>query len=451
VAAIVLDGITKQFPDGTTAVRSLDLSIADGELMVLVGPSGCGKTTALRLVAGLEEVTEGTIFIGDRPVNDVEPRDRDIAMVFQSYALYPHLTVRQNMAFSLKYRRGSGKDEIGRRVAEAARILELEPLLERKPRQLSGGQRQRVAMGRAIVRQPQAFLMDEPLSNLDAKLRVQMRAEIARLQRSLGVTTIYVTHDQTEAMTLGSRVAVIRHGELQQVAPPQELYLRPANLFVASFIGSPAMNLIEASVERGDGGPQVCFGPHRLAIGEKPVREHPALERYLGRKVVLGIRPEHLEDASLARDAAAGSVIGVTVELREELGSEVDLHCAVGVAPLHPAGLGSEVDADRDAGGLGAVSARVLAGTEGAGALAGTEGAEGVEDAPASAPAQVAGPPGAAPLAAPAGPVPSVLAATIVARVDPRTTLQVGEQARVQVDLAALHFFDPETGTSLRG
>ena len=355
MATIVLDGITKQFPDGTTAVRSLDLSIADGELMVLVGPSGCGKTTALRLVAGLEEVTEGTIFIGDRPVNDVEPRDRDIAMVFQSYALYPHLTVRQNMAFSLKYRGGSSKDEITRRVAEAARVLELEPLLERKPRQLSGGQRQRVAMGRAIVRQPQAFLMDEPLSNLDAKLRVQMRAEIARLQRSLGVTTIYVTHDQTEAMTLGSRVAVIRHGELQQVAPPQELYLRPANLFVASFIGSPAMNLIEASVERGDGGPQVCFGPHRLAIGEKAVREHPALERYLGRKVVAGIRPEHLEDASLARDAAPGSVIEVTVELREELGSEVDLHCAVGVAPLHPAGLGGdEMDADGDAGGVGA-------------------------------------------------------------------------------------------------
>jgi multiple sugar transport system ATP-binding protein len=451
VATIVLDGITKRFPDGTTAVRSLDLSIADGELMVLVGPSGCGKTTALRLVAGLEEVTAGTIFIGERPVNDVEPRDRDIAMVFQSYALYPHLTVRQNMAFSLKYRGGSNKDEIRRRVAEAARVLELEPLLERKPRQLSGGQRQRVAMGRAIVRQPQAFLMDEPLSNLDAKLRVQMRAEIARLQRSLGVTTIYVTHDQTEAMTLGSRVAVIRHGELQQVAPPQELYLRPANLFVASFIGSPAMNLIEASVERGDGGPQVCFGPHRLAIGEKVVREHPALERYLGRKVVAGIRPEHLEDASLARDAAPGSVIEVTVELREELGSEVDLHCAVGVAPLHPVGLGGEVDADGDAGGLGAVSARVLAGTEGAGALAGTEGAGGTEDAAASGPAQVTGPPGAAPLAAPAGPLPSALAATIVARMDPRTTLQVGERARVQVDLAALHFFDPETGTSLRG
>jgi multiple sugar transport system ATP-binding protein len=460
VATIVLDGITKRFPDGTTAVRSLDLSIADGELMVLVGPSGCGKTTALRLVAGLEEVTAGTIFIGDRPVNDMEPRDRDIAMVFQSYALYPHLTVRQNMAFSLKYRGGSSKGEITRRVAEAARVLELEPLLERKPRQLSGGQRQRVAMGRAIVRQPQAFLMDEPLSNLDAKLRVQMRAEIARLQRSLGVTTIYVTHDQTEAMTLGSRVAVIRHGELQQVAPPQELYLRPANLFVASFIGSPAMNLIEASLERGDGGPQVCFGPHRLAIGEKAVREHPALERYLGQKVVLGIRPEHLEDASLARDAAPGSVIGVTVELREELGSEVDLHCAVGVAPLHPAGLGGdEMDADGDAGvgagsvsagGLSPVSAGAAAGTAdagggSAGAAAGMEGAAGTGSA------QVAGPPGAGPLAAPAGPVPSALAATIVARMDPRTTLQVGEQARVQVDLAALHFFDPETGTSLRG
>ena len=297
MSRIALEGITKRYQDGTTAVRSLDLSIADGELMVLVGPSGCGKTTALRMVAGLEEITEGTILIDGRPVNDMEPRDRDIAMVFQSYALYPHLTVRDNMGFSLKYRK-TPKQEIRRRVDEAARILELEELLGRKPRQLSGGQRQRVAMGRAIVRQPRAFLMDEPLSNLDAKLRVQMRAEIARLQRSLGVTTIYVTHDQTEAMTLGSRVAVLRHGVLQQVASPQELYRRPANLFVAGFIGSPAMNLIEATLERGGdsgtGGPQVIFGTHRLRVPDGVIRQHPALEKYLGRTVVTGIRPEHL-------------------------------------------------------------------------------------------------------------------------------------------------------------
>jgi multiple sugar transport system ATP-binding protein len=352
------------------------------------------------MVAGLEEVTGGTILIDGQPVNDSEPRDRDIAMVFQSYALYPHLSVYDNMAFSLKYRR-TPKAEIRRRVGEAARILELEPFLARKPRQLSGGQRQRVAMGRAIVRQPRAFLMDEPLSNLDAKLRVQMRAEIARLQRSLGVTTIYVTHDQTEAMTLGNRVAVLQHGVLQQVAPPQELYQRPANLFVASFIGSPAMNLLEATVERGEQGAQVCFGTHRLTVAGRAVHEHPALEDYLGRKVILGIRPEHLEDASLVPGAAPGSVLDVQVELREELGSEVDVHCRLGsglakrVQPLHPMA------------------------------------AEGPEDPAAEEEIEP-------------------LSAAIVARMDPRTTLAESQAAKVHVDLAALHFFDPQTGASLR-
>ena len=252
MAGVTFEGVGKVYPDGTRAVSGMDLEIADGEFMVLVGPSGCGKTTALRMVAGLEEISEGVVKIGDRVVNHVPARDRDIAMVFQSYALYPHLTVYDNIAFGLRLRK-MPKDEIDKRVREAARILGLEEFLDRKPRALSGGQRQRVAMGRAIVREPQAYLMDEPLSNLDAKLRVHMRAEIASIQDRLGVTTIYVTHDQVEAMTMGDRVAVMRKGEIQQVAPPQELYERPVNLFVGGFIGSPAMNLVEATIERRNG------------------------------------------------------------------------------------------------------------------------------------------------------------------------------------------------------
>ena len=389
MSRIVLDAVTKQFPGGTTAVKSLNLEVSDGELLVLVGPSGCGKTTALRMVAGLEEVSSGTIYIDGRPVNDVEPRHRDIAMVFQGYALYPHLSVYDNMAFSLKYRKAVPKAELKQRVDEAARILELEPYLQRKPRQLSGGQRQRVAMGRAIVRQPRAFLMDEPLSNLDAKLRVQMRAEIAQLQRSLAVTTIYVTHDQTEAMTLGSRVAVLQGGILQQIAPPQELYRHPANLFVASFIGSPPMNLIDARLERGgDGsaGPQAVFGSHRLGVPAQVMADRPALERYLGREVVLGVRPEHLSDAALLRDVDAVSVIELPVRLREELGSDVQIHCGIGAAAHQLEETASDVTA----------------------------------------------------------------LATLVARMDPQTSLAEGQNARVHVETAKLHFFDPTTGHAIR-
>jgi multiple sugar transport system ATP-binding protein len=386
MSRIVLDAVSKQFPDGTTAVNSLDLDVSDGELLVLVGPSGCGKTTALRMVAGLEEVSSGTIYIDGSPVNDMEPRHRDVAMVFQSYALYPHLSVYQNMAFSLKYR-NVPKTEVQRRVDEAARILELQPFLQRKPRQLSGGQRQRVAMGRAIVRQPRAFLMDEPLSNLDAKLRVQMRAEIAQLQRSLATTTIYVTHDQTEAMTLGSRVAVMQHGVLQQVAPPQELYKRPANLFVAGFIGSPPMNLIDAKLERGpdgSGGPQVYFGGHRLGIPATVRADRPGLERYLGRDIVFGVRPENLSDAALLRDADDASAIELPVRLREELGAEVHIHCGIGAVAHH-------AEAGQDVSSL----------------------------------------------------------ATVVARMDPQTTLAEGQDARVHVDTTKLHFFDPATGVAI--
>jgi multiple sugar transport system ATP-binding protein len=318
VAAIELDRLTKVYADGTRAVHALDLEIADGEFVVFVGPSGCGKTSALRMVAGLEDITDGTVKIGDEVVNDLPPKARDMAMIFQNYALYPHMDVYDNMAFGLKMR-GIDKAEIRRRVEGAARILGLSEVLKKRPRHLSGGQRQRVAMGRAIVREPKAFLMDEPLSNLDAKLRVQMRAEIARIQRDLKVTTIYVTHDQSEAMTLGDRVCVLRGGLLQQVDRPQVLYDRPANLFVAGFIGSPAMNLVEAELGERD----VRFGPHSL-----PLPDRPELRAYTGRKVALGIRPEDI------RAAGDGPSLEIVVDIKEDMGAEVYLHFAVDAPPV---------------------------------------------------------------------------------------------------------------------
>ena len=325
---MIFDEVTKVYGDGTKAVDSLALNISDGEFMVLVGPSGCGKTTALRMVAGLEDISSGVVRIGERVVNYVPSRDRDIAMVFQSYALYPHLSVYENIAFGLKVKR-MPKAEIDRRVLNAAQVLGLEPFLKRKPRALSGGQRQRVAMGRAIVREPAAFLMDEPLSNLDAKLRVQMRAEVSRLQRDLGTTTIYVTHDQIEAMTMGDRVAVMRKGELQQVADPQTLYDRPVNLFVGGFIGSPAMNMLEATVARANGSLALDVGKQQLGLDEATLAARPALQSYEGRTVILGIRPEDLEDASLEPDTPADRRLHGVVELREALGSELVVHFTV--------------------------------------------------------------------------------------------------------------------------
>jgi multiple sugar transport system ATP-binding protein len=393
VADVTFDQVSKVYDDGTRAVRDLDLDIGDGEFMVLVGPSGCGKTTALRMLAGLEEISSGAVRIGDRVVNHVPSRDRDIAMVFQSYALYPHLSVYENIAFGLRVK-GVPKHEIDERVTVAARTLDLEPLLERKPRALSGGQRQRVAMGRAIVRRPQAFLMDEPLSNLDAKLRVQMRAEIARVQNDLGTTTIYVTHDQVEAMTMGDRVAVMRKGELQQVAEPQELYDRPLNLFVGGFIGSPAMNLLEGELTGdGDGTMTVQLGPERLELTAETLRRRPALRRYAGNEVVLGIRPEHLEDAAFAAELPK---LRGRVQLREALGSELVVHLNVDARPA----LTDEV--------------RELA--EDAGGTAHREHSEG---------------------------------ATIVGRFSARSRVREGDSLDVAVDTSELHFFDPHTGLGI--
>ena len=325
MADVVFDRVSKIYPGGSgvPAVNDLSLSVADGEFMVLVGPSGCGKTTALRMVAGLEEITDGTIAIGGTVMNNVLPKDRDIAMVFQNYALYPQMTVAQNMGFALKIR-GVAKGEIAQRVQEAARILRLEEYLDRRPKALSGGQRQRVAMGRAIVREPQAFLMDEPLSNLDAQLRVEMRTEIARIQRLLGVATVYVTHDQTEAMTMGDRVAVLRGGLLQQVDTPQDLYDFPANEFVAGFIGSPPMNLIVANLDEDQGVVRARFGDQSLLVPERYRQTH-GVAHWIGRQVVLGFRPEDLmADSSMSED-----LIKARVDLREALGSEILAYLAI--------------------------------------------------------------------------------------------------------------------------
>jgi multiple sugar transport system ATP-binding protein len=321
MAEVVLDHVNKVYPNGFHAIHDLDLEIADKEFLVLVGPSGCGKSTALRMVAGLEEITDGVMRIGDRVVNDVAPKDRDIAMVFQNYALYPHMTVYENIGFALKLAKVP-KDEADRRIRDAAGILELDAHLDSKPGQLSGGQRQRVAMGRAIVRAPAAFLMDEPLSNLDAKLRVQMRAEIARLQRDLAVTTVYVTHDQVEAMTMGDRVAVLKDGFLQQVDTPQNLYDRPDNVFVGAFIGSPSMNLFEAGLS----GSTLTLGSQSIVLPDQVFAARPALRGYESKSLIIGIRPEDFEDAALMPETPADQCLTATVALVEALGSELVVH-----------------------------------------------------------------------------------------------------------------------------
>lgn len=384
MATVELEQVNKVYDNGFQAIYDLDLRIEDQEFLVLVGPSGCGKSTALRMVAGLETITSGKLSIGDRVVNDVEPKDRDIAMVFQNYALYPHMTVYENIGFALRLAKVP-KAEIDERVRKAAAILELEKNLDRKPGQLSGGQRQRVAMGRAIVRQPAAFLMDEPLSNLDAKLRVQMRAEIASLQRELGVTTMYVTHDQVEAMTMGDRVAVIKDGYLQQVDTPQRLYDRPTNVFVAAFIGSPSMNLYEAALRiEGDAG-AVSIGSQSVSLDPLVLRSRPGLRRYADRPVIIGIRPEDFEDVEHATNNAPDRRIRARISLIEALGSELMVHFSIDAKPV-------------DSGDPDAVVERSI---------------------DSMAPA--------------------------VGRFSPRSKVRMGETAEIAIATEQMHFFDPET------
>ncbi|WP_215451793.1 ABC transporter ATP-binding protein [Streptomyces sp. ATCC 21386] len=388
MAEIILEGVTKRFPDGAVAVRDVDIEIADGEFVILVGPSGCGKSTTLNMIAGLEDITEGTLRIGDRVVNDLAPKERDVAMVFQSYALYPHMNVRENMGFPLRLAKVD-KATIDAKVTEAARILDLADHLERKPANLSGGQRQRVAMGRAIVRDPKAFLMDEPLSNLDAKLRVQMRTQISRLQRRLGTTTVYVTHDQTEAMTLGDRVVVMRQGLVQQIGTPADLYDLPRNIFVAGFIGSPAMNFLNATLEGG---------ALRSSLGDLTLddRTRQALERQNApREVIVGLRPEAFEDAALSPDRdRTGPVFTATVEVLESLGSDAYVYFTAEGGPATTTEL-EELAKD-----------------------------SGLRDTGADT-------------------------HNIVARLDAATRAREGEPVQLRVDMAKAHVFDPVTGANL--
>ncbi|MBO0820861.1 MAG: ATP-binding cassette domain-containing protein [Nocardiopsaceae bacterium] len=400
MARIVLDHVEKTYSGGVKALDDLCLEVGEGEFMVLVGPSGCGKSTALRSVAGLEEITGGSISIGGTVVNDLPPKDRDIAMVFQNYALYPHMTVEQNLAFGLRLRR-AGKEEIRRRVAAAAGMLGLEPYLGRKPAALSGGQRQRVAMGRAIVREPRAFLMDEPLSNLDAKLRVSMRAALGQLHGRLGTTTVYVTHDQVEAMTLGQRVCVLRDGRLQQAGTPQQLYSSPVNLFTAGFIGSPAMNFAAADLAR-DGGPAAVFAGYRVPVPAAVTAARPGLAGYFGKKVIVGVRPSDFEDAAALEGAAAGASwarIAVTAGVTEELGSEIHVIFALDAPPVaHDALSGARAGGADD--------------ETGAAALAGGR-------------------------------------SLWTARVSSRSPARPGARIDLALDTTRLHFFDPGTGLAI--